>query len=104
MTEQQRQAAWEAVHRPETTGEELARIAEAHPEFASAIAAHPNAPATQPAEQAPHEQAERMQQCAPRRQRMPAGGRGRYNGIQGRRAGGRRVGHGVPWVGEVTGS
>ena len=62
--EAQRLEAWAAVHRPETPSDELARIAEAHPEFASAIAAHPNAPATQPAEQAPHEQAERMQQCA----------------------------------------
>ena len=56
--EAQRIEAWAAVHRPETTGDELARIAEEHPEFASAIAAHPNAPATQPAEQAPYEQAQ----------------------------------------------
>ena len=62
--EAQRIEAWAAVHRPETTGDELARIGQAHPEFASAIAAHPNAPATQPAEQAPHEQAERIQQHA----------------------------------------
>ena len=45
VTEQQRQAAWEAAHRPETTGEELARISSAYPEFAAAIAAHPNAAA-----------------------------------------------------------
>lgn len=44
--EQQRVAAWAAVHRPETTGDELLRIVAAHPEFAPAIAAHPNAPAT----------------------------------------------------------
>ncbi len=43
MTEQQRQAAWEAVHRPETTGEELTRIGHAYREFAAAIATHPNA-------------------------------------------------------------
>ena len=66
MTEQQRQAAWEAVHRPETSAEDLARIGQMHPEFAQAIAAHPNAaapapllqnspaPALEP-EQAPHE-------------------------------------------------
>lgn len=53
MTEQQRQAAWEAVHRPETTGEELTRIGSAYPEFVSAIAAHPNAMSQAPAAQAP---------------------------------------------------
>ena len=37
--------AWAAVHRPETSSTELARIAAAHPEFAAAIAEHPNAPA-----------------------------------------------------------
>ena len=51
VTEQQRQAAWEAVHRPETTGEELARISSAYPEFAAAIAAHPNAVSQRPAAQ-----------------------------------------------------
>lgn len=44
MTDQQREQAWAAVHRPETSSEELAHIAAAHPEFAQAIAAHPNAP------------------------------------------------------------
>lgn len=44
--EAKRVEAWAAVHRPETTSEELARIAEAHPEFAPAIAEHPNAPAS----------------------------------------------------------
>lgn len=44
--EAQRVEAWAAVHRPETTSEDLARIAEAHPEFAPAIAEHPNAPAS----------------------------------------------------------
>lgn len=43
MTEQQRQAAWEAVHRPETSPAELACIGSTYPEFAEAIAAHPNA-------------------------------------------------------------
>jgi len=43
MTDQQRDAAWAAVHRPETSSEELGRIAEAHPEFGAAIQAHPNA-------------------------------------------------------------
>lgn len=51
MTEQQRQAAWEAVHRPETTGEELTRIGNAYPEFVSAIAAHPNAVSQAPTAQ-----------------------------------------------------
>lgn len=51
VTEQQRQAAWEAAHRPETTGEELARISSAYPEFAAAIAAHPNAVSQLPAAQ-----------------------------------------------------
>ncbi len=54
--EAQRIEAWAAVHRPETTRDELVRIAEAHPEFAPAIAAHPNAPASQPLEQAPQAQ------------------------------------------------
>lgn len=44
--EAKRVEAWAAVHRPETSPDELARIAEAHPEFASAIAEHPNAPIT----------------------------------------------------------
>lgn len=43
--EANRVEAWAAVHRPETSSDELTRIAEAHPEFASAIADHPNAPA-----------------------------------------------------------
>ena len=51
MTQQQRQAAWEAVHRPETSSDDLARIAQAHPEFAQAIAAHPNTAAQAPAAQ-----------------------------------------------------
>lgn len=38
-----RYAAWAALHRPETSAEELARIAAHHPEFADAISAHPNA-------------------------------------------------------------
>lgn len=43
--EAQRIEAWAAVHRPETSSEDLARIAEAHPEFVPAISEHPNAPA-----------------------------------------------------------
>ena len=46
--EAQRAEAWAAVHRPDTSSDELARIAEAHPEFSPAIAAHPNAPLAQP--------------------------------------------------------
>lgn len=38
-----REAAWAALHRPKTDPAELAAIAGAHPEFAGAIAAHPNA-------------------------------------------------------------
>ncbi len=44
MTEQQRQADWAAVHRPETTTEELTRIAQDHPEFMPAVMAHEHAP------------------------------------------------------------
>ncbi len=54
MNEQQRLADWATVHRPDTSAEELARIARAHPEFMSAIAAHPNAPGVTVAAEAPH--------------------------------------------------
>jgi len=43
MNDQQRGEAWAALHRPETSPETLSRIANDHPEFAAAIAAHPNA-------------------------------------------------------------
>ena len=38
-----RATAWAAVHNPETSGSRLAEIAQAHPEFAGAIAAHAQA-------------------------------------------------------------
>ncbi len=40
--EQERVAAWAAVHDPATSSERLAEIVGRHPEFAPAIAAHPN--------------------------------------------------------------
>lgn len=48
MNEQQRYADWAAVHRPETTTEELARIVRDHPEFAPAVMAHEHAPGSTP--------------------------------------------------------
>lgn len=42
MNDQQRGEAWAALHRPETSPETLAHIANEYPEFAAAIAAHPN--------------------------------------------------------------
>ena len=41
--DQQREAAWIALHTPATDAAHLAHIASAHPEFATAIRAHPNA-------------------------------------------------------------
>ena len=43
MNADTRAAAWQAVHDPATTPDRLAAIAAAHPEFAAAIAAHPQA-------------------------------------------------------------
>ena len=39
----ERDAAWYALHSPDTDAARLARIAEAYPEFAPQIAVHPNA-------------------------------------------------------------
>ncbi len=41
--DQRREAAWIALHTPTTDAAQLARIASAHPEFATAIGAHRNA-------------------------------------------------------------
>ncbi len=43
MSARTRDAAWADLHDPSTSAEVLAEIAAAHPEFASTIAAHPNA-------------------------------------------------------------
>lgn len=81
MNDQQRGEAWAALHRPETSPETLSRIANDHPEFAAAIAAHPNAypglkawaqsRAGQQAQQQPHAQTQQSQPVQPQQPVQP---------------------------------